>query len=279
MKALKKLFALILIGCLALSALSGCLKGPKDYLPSDENLFDFVQLDDGTYSVALKAGAEIPENEALKLPNAYNGKAVTQVAENGFKESAVKEVQIPASIKVIGKTAFYGCVSLSSVYFYNGVSEIQAGAFYGCSSIEELTLPSSLKVIGESAFAATSIISLQLPAGLETVGSFAFAYCESATSITLPNTLNKIGSHSFVKCNKVKEIIIPQGVTAIGEAAFSCCTSLVKVIIPATVQELGNSAFYICNKLTIYAETQTAPNGWERDWNYSNCKVVWGYQG
>ena len=204
MKALKKLFALILIGCLALSALSGCLKGPKDYLPSDENLFDFVQLNDGTYSVALKAGAEIPENEALKLPNAYNGKAVTQVAENGFKESAVKEVQIPASIKVIGKTAFYGCVSLSSVYFYNGVSEIQAGAFYGCSSIKELTLPSSLKVIGESAFAATSIIILELPAGLERVGSFAFAYCERLAQVSISHTVRSLAENAFVGSNEDK---------------------------------------------------------------------------
>ena len=204
MKVLKKLVTLILVGCLALLTFSGCLDGPKEYVPSDEKLFEFIQLDDGTYAVALKADAVIPEDEALKLPNVYNGKAVTMVAENGFMGTAVKSIQIPASIKVIGKTAFYGCLSLSSIYFYSGVSEIQAGAFYGCSAIEELILPTSLRVIGESAFTATSIVDLQLPRGLEKIGGFAFAYCERLATVYIPHSVSDIAENAFVESNEEK---------------------------------------------------------------------------
>ena len=204
MKSLKKLFALILIGCLSVSLLTGCLNGPKEYVPSDEKYFEFVALEDGTYAVALKAGAVIPEGETLKLPVEYNEKAVTMVAENGFKGSNVKSVQIPKNIKVIGKTAFYGCEQLSSIYFYKGVSEIQTGAFYGCSAIEELDLPESLKVIGDSAFTSTSIISLTLPRGIESVGDSAFAYCLRLNKVYIPHTLSSLAENAFKGSNEEK---------------------------------------------------------------------------
>ena len=202
MKSLKKLFALILIGCLSISLLAGCLNGPKEYIPSDEKYFQFVELEDGNYAVALKAGVDIPEGETLKLPVEYNGKAVTMVAENGFKGSDIESVQIPKNIKVIGKTAFYGCEKLSSIYFYKGVSEIQAGAFYGCSSLEELILPQSLKVIGDSAFTSTAIISLTLPTGIESVGSFAFAYCSRLNRVYIPYTLSSLAENAFTGSNE-----------------------------------------------------------------------------
>ena len=204
MKALKKLFALVLIGCLALSVLSGCLDGPKEYVPSDEKYFEFIELEDGTYAIALKADAVIPEGEVLKLPGEYNEKAVTMVAANGFKGSEIKSVQIPKNIKVIGETAFYGCEQLSSIYFYKGVSEIKAGAFYGCSAIEELILPESLKIIGDSAFTSTSIVSLTLPTGIETIGNFAFAYCARLNRVYIPYTLSSLAENAFANSNEDK---------------------------------------------------------------------------
>jgi hypothetical protein len=203
MKSLKKLFALILIGCLSISLLTGCLNGPKKYVPSDEKYFEFIELDDGTYAVSLKADAVIPEGEPLKLPVEYNEEAVTAVADNGFKESSVKSVQIPKNIKVIGETAFYGCEQLSSVYF-GGVREIQSGAFYGCSAIEKLDLPRSLRVIGDSAFTSTSIIGLVLPDGVETVGNFAFAYCARLDSVSISYTVSSLAENAFKGSNEEK---------------------------------------------------------------------------
>ena len=33
------------------------------------------------------------------------------------------------------------------------------------------------------------------------------------------------------------------------------------------------------DNLTIYAETLTQPDGWDKNWNPSNCPVIWGYKG
>ena len=53
---------------------------------------------------------------------------------------------------VIGGYAFYGCSSLTSLTLPSNVTKIGESAFEGCSSLTSLTLPSSVTEIGRSAF-------------------------------------------------------------------------------------------------------------------------------
>ena len=205
MKRLKKLITLALTLCVLTVAFSGCIQ-PKTYTPSDENLFEFVLLDNGSYSVAVKAGATLPET--VYLPKTYNEKAVTVVAAGAFIGSGVKNVCIPSNIKTVGENAFYGCESLESVYFYKGVEEIQAGAFYNCKGLKELNLPSSLKVIGNSAFCNISISRLKLTEKVESVGEFAFAYCGDLISVYISHSVSSLASNAFVGINEKAEFEI-----------------------------------------------------------------------
>lgn len=195
MKTLKKLVALVALSCLLTCVFSGCIE-PKVYEPTDESLFNFVLLEDGTYSIALKEGETLPE--VVNLPKTYNEANVTVIAENGFKGASLKEVRIPATIKVVGASAFYGCTSLEKVHFYKGVEEIQAGAFYGCSAIKQLDLPSSLKVIGDSAFFGLSITNLTLTDKVESVGNHAFAYCASLSKVYISHSVSSLAENAFV---------------------------------------------------------------------------------
>lgn len=197
MKTLKKLLVLLIAGCLMVLSFSGCIS-PKAYEPSDESLFEFVALEDGTYSVAAKEGSKFPE--IVNLPKEYNEKAVTAVAENGFKGCEIVEVRIPSTIKVVGKNAFYGS-TLTSVYFYKGVVEIQDGAFYSCKGITELNLPASLKVIGASAFFGVSIRNLKLTEKVETVGAYAFAYCENLSKVYISHSVSSLAETAFNGCS------------------------------------------------------------------------------
>ena len=52
----------------------------------------------------------------------------------------------------IGKQAFYGCESLTSIAIPEGVTTIGESAFYGCKALSEIHIPNSVTSIGSVAF-------------------------------------------------------------------------------------------------------------------------------
>ena len=82
-------------------------------------------------------------------------------------------VHFPSSLRTIGNRAFYSA-EIRSADFSDGLETVDEYAFMG-SSLEELHLPSTLKHIGQSAFASLSgYKGLRLPDSVETVGRNAF---------------------------------------------------------------------------------------------------------
>ena len=121
----------------------------------------------------------------------------------------VKSIVLPSSVKVIGKRAFKGLDIVTQIQIPEGVEEIGDYALYNSSSseqdvIEELTLPSTVKKIGECAFEYWKIKKLVLPEGLEEVGNYAFYNYnyssdteENLSEVVLPSTLKKLGYNVF----------------------------------------------------------------------------------
>jgi len=79
------------------------------------------------------------------------------------------------------------------------------------SSVEIVSLPSSLMQIGKKAFYNfTSLKSINLPAGLEYIGDFAFANTK-LTDLTIPKSVNKIGVGTFYQMNYLENILVEEG--------------------------------------------------------------------
>ena len=101
----------------------------------------------------------------------------------------------------LGYYAFYGCSGLTSLTIPSCVTEIGKSAFRGCSGLTSLTIPSSVTEIGESAFEGCSgLISLTIPSGVTSIGGDAFWGCKGLTSLIIPASVTSIGVCTFYGC-------------------------------------------------------------------------------
>ena len=105
-----------------------------------------------------------------------------------------------------------------------GVERITSFAFLKNGHLRDLTLPSTLKEIGDMAFfdcgrlgaydydaAADSLLGtgFTLPDGLEKIGSDAFSKCGSiAPLLYIPASVQEIGHHAFYGCGGMKDILL-----------------------------------------------------------------------
>ncbi len=162
------------------------------------------------------------------------------------------------SVTSIGDSAFYGCSSLESITIPNSVISIGDFAFSHCSSLTSITIPDSVTSIGSNAFRGCSgLTSITIPDSVTSIGTNAFCGCSSLISITIPDSVTSIGSYAFYGCSSLISITIPDSVTSIGSYAFYGCSSLESITIPEGVTSIGSYAFDGCSSL----ESITIPEG------------------
>lgn len=84
----------------------------------------------------------------------YEGEdyVVTSIGEYAFKGCYLKEIQLPTSLRVIGKFSFMQCTDLPSVIIPEGVTDIEEYAFYQCVELSSVIFPTTLKRIGNCGF-------------------------------------------------------------------------------------------------------------------------------
>lgn len=147
-----------------------------------------------------------------------------------YVPNALKEVTVNyAEGSVLPAYAFNGVTTLETITV-NGVTEIGASAFAGCSGAYTVSLPANVTVIGKSAFSGCAkLINFAFPTELTTIFQEAFSGCVRLG----------YGKNTVVELAKV---------TTIHEKAFNGCTSISAINLPA-VENIGIAAFYNCSSL------------------------------
>ena len=145
---------------------------------------------------------------------------------------------VGTSNDVLGNYAFYGCSRLTSLTIPSSVTSIGEAAFYGCSGLTSLTIPSSVTSIGEGAFYG----------------------CSGLTSLTIPSSVTSIGEAAFYGCSGLTSLTIPSSVTSIGNYTFWDCSGLTSIYVYLEkLPNLGTDVFYRCDakNCTVYVPTGT----------------------
>ena len=170
----------------------------------------------------------------------------TETTEEELKEVFVDEWGVKYSKD--GRKLLKAPGELSGAYSVKeGTRIICDWAFFFCSSLSEIVIPSSVTSIGDSAFYGCSSLSeIVIPSSVTSIGKGAFVRCDSLSEIVIPSSVTSIGDSTFSYCHSLSEIVIPSSVTSIGDSAFSFCSSLSEIVIPSSVTSIGDSAFYKC---------------------------------
>ena len=187
------------------------------------------------------------------------GEGLETIGAEAFKNSSVKTVKLPRSLKNLGAAAFYNCESLEMVSFASG-SQLQAvaeGTFFGCTSLESITIPTFVKEIGGTDnngafYNCTSLKTVIFESDdfCSVIGDFAFYGCNSVTEFDIPLTVGTLGKYAFSGCTALEKITLHRATIKLGEGLFSGCTALYDVGMDTGTDKLPANMFENCESLS-----------------------------
>lgn len=143
---------------------------------------------------------------------------------------------------------------------YEKIGTNTFGTDAGVNLLTKVTLPNSLKEIGEKAFLnARNLTSIELGANLTYIGKEAFVGT-GLTSITFPENLDKIDDAAFSGL-KIANLVFNEKLRFIGNSAFALDAEQTEkvLMIPASVKYVGPFAFNFRQYQDVYFQGTKAP--------------------
>ncbi len=196
--------------------------------------------------------------------------SVTSIGTLAFQNNWVPDTA-PSSMRFIYKRTASG-VDYSTIIGYAGknkanivipdtqngiaLNEIGESAFRLLSLTGGVTIPSSVKKIGQLAFSTNKLTYIDNGDGDKTSpivykrkadGSIdktvilTYGGLDTA-NVVIPSTVKELANYAFYR-SYIKGVVIPEGVTKIGNYAFQMCKFEGTVVIPSTVTNIGTKAF------------------------------------
>lgn len=130
------------------------------------------------------------------------------------------------------------------------------------ASHEHVVIPSespdgeTVVEICDRAFLRNNVIkSVSIPSTVKKIGEFAFGECENLSEFVGGQFLTQIDGHAFQKCAALTQIDI-SGATLLGNGIFGDCRSLTSAKLSADLKKLPQNTFWGCGRLNI-----TLPDG------------------
>ena len=180
---------------------------------------------------------------------------VTKPRDSGTY-SGLTSVVIPESVTYngttyrvtsIGDDAFWDCSSLTSIAIPSGVISIGYGAFGDCGELTSVVW--NAKNYADFAYNSTPFYSAN------------WDLLPQITSFVFGDSVQYIPAYICAGMNNLTSVTIGNSVTSIGEEAFSGCSGLTSITIPNSVTSIGERAFYDVFNIVYFGSAIGAPWG------------------
>ena len=166
---------------------------------------------------------------------------------------------------IIGRLAFYNCSKLTSLTLPSSVTGTGYSAFKGCTNLTSLALFSNLTSnniidtdgIRESLKELRFYICDDLDTYLQKGHYEIYVKCgikyylndKEIKDVVIPSNVISLGRYAFQN-SYLTSITLPSSLVSVGEGAFKNCSSLAGINFSSGLTSIGNYAFDGCNRLT-----------------------------
>ncbi len=172
---------------------------------------------------------------------------------------------------------------IEKVVVEEGITTIGYGTFKGCTALNEISIPESVKGIDDEAFVESGLYNnpenwvdgvlyiddhvvdakenvsgnIKLKEGTRSIAAYAFMQCMEITSVTIPDSVKSIGECAFGQCVKLESISIGKGVETIADSLFDdpwaseyivICSSLKNISVDSENQYFTDENGILYNK-------------------------------
>lgn len=239
------------------------------------------------------------------------GSGVRTIGRWAFQSCPIEMLRIPGNVKRIEESAFSGVgTEFGSLVIEDGVESIGKSAFAGYKSTSSLWIPDSVTNIGERAFYVSKFSSAKLPNSSSAFWEFmadynyrtcestgyassyqayassqpgeTFACCDNLSSVVIPGGLQIIPPRSFENCQQLRRVDIGEGIISIGAYAFHDCDRLGSLMIPAGVKSIGYGSVESAGKMNPLIVPTSAIVLYNRSFYSTLCEEIhcplWTYK-
>lgn len=141
----------------------------------------------------------MPKNTTLTFKNGTYAVSSGFISEHNstthFEQPNLVKVVLPKSCKFIGSEAFLNCTNLKSIDL--GGAEIAENEAFISNACETITLPSTMRIIGDDSFTSKVLKTVNLNDGLQAIGEGAFFSYGKIKSVTVPASVTYIGEYAI----------------------------------------------------------------------------------
>lgn len=197
-----------------------------DFAFSDCEELASVKLNEKT--TYLSGFGSCPKLSVISIPS-----NVTYIGYRAFADNPqLSFTSVPSSVKRIGSYAFTNTNVKELDLSANTELRLDSYAFCDLTTLEKITLPSTLQYISTCAFCNTALKSIAIPDGVDTIYSGAFKNTPlSKVSFSSNSQLKIIDKYAFSDCLNLTKFVFPKSVIETRDGAFKNDVNLKTVIV------------------------------------------------